>query len=371
VARTGGGTLVVPAGVYFTGPIELCSGINLHLDAGATLLFSPRIEDYPSVSGSRLGPQIAARSLHDVMISGAGTVDGQGGAWWPAARAVRDPVTGQQFNGHTTPRPAMLVFAGCQRVRVEGVTLQNSPALNLGLNDCDDATITGISIRNPADSPNTDGIDPKGGERVLITHCRIDTGDDCIALGGSRGSVQQDILVTDCTFLHGHGCSIGSGTAGGVRRLIVRHCTFDGTETGVRLKSSRGRGGPVEDLLYEDLTMVNVGRAISINSHYQGTTVDTTGIETFPAEPVTLTTPRWNHIVIRNLTAKACTRDAGLVVGLPEMPAQDIVLDRVSIEAPLGLQIAYVNRIALRDVEIKTKSGPPLIVAETVQGLTR
>ena len=368
VNQAGGGTLVVPAGTFLTGPITLCNGINLHLDAGATIQFSSKAEDYSS-SGFRRRPQISANQIHDVVISGTGKIDGHGEAWWAAAQARRDPLTGKQFNGTTTARPPMLVFVRCQRTRVEGVTLQNSPGLNLGLNDCEDATIEGITILNPPDSPNTDGIDPKGAQRVLIAHCRIDTGDDCIAAGGSRGMIEQDILITDCTFLHGHGCSIGSGTAGGVRNLTVRRCSFDGTDTGVRLKSARGRGGLVENVTYEDLTMVHVGRAVSINSHYEGTTTDNSGIGHSEAAEVTDQTPRWRHIVVRNLTAKAGTVDAGLILGLPEMPAEDIVLDHVAIEAPKGLMIAYTNGITLHDVRVVPKEGEAFLVADTVKGL--
>jgi polygalacturonase len=369
VRAAGGGTLTVPAGTYLTGPIQLCDGLNLHLAAGATIQFSPKSADYHfGVPGG--SAQISVSSRHDVMISGSGRIDGHGAAWWPAARAMRDPVTGRQTNGTTTRRPPMLVFVRCQRVRVEGVTLQNSPGLNLGLNDCQDATIDGITILNPADSPNTDGIDPKGAQRVLIAHCHIDTGDDCIAAGGSRSMLEHDILITDCTFLRGHGCSIGSGTAGGVRDFTVRRCTFDGTDTGIRLKSARGRGGLVENLLYEDLAMVNVGRAISLNSHYEGTTTDLSGIGHVAAELITPQTPQWRHIVVRNLRSTAGGMDAGLILGLPEMPAQDILLEHVTIEAPKGLQVAYTQGITLRDVHIKTDFGPSLLVADTVTNLT-
>jgi polygalacturonase len=374
VDKAGGGTLNVPAGVFLTGPFDLCNGINLHLDAKAKILFSSKAEDYRFDSAERnrrLQPQLSAVNHHDIMISGAGTLDGQGGVWWPAARAMRDPVTGRQFNG-TTPRPPLLVFARCQRVRVEGITIQNSPALNFGINGCQDATADGVTILNPPDSPNTDGINPKGAQRVLISRCHIDTGDDCIAAGGGKDTgVERDILITDCTFLHGHGCSIGSGTMGGVSNFTVRRCTFDGTDTGIRLKSARDRGGLVENLTYSDLTMKNVGHAISLNSHYEGTTTDTAKVSNEPSQPVTPTTPQWRHLIIRNLSATNCTVDAGLIVGLPEMPAEDIVFDHVNIDAPKGLQIGYAKNISLHDTHIVAKEGPPLILSDTVQGLTQ
>jgi polygalacturonase len=366
VAAAGGGRLEVPAGVYFTGPISLCSGINLHLAAGAIIRFSPRTEDYGS-GGGRLR-QLTVTSAHDVLISGSGTIDGHGEAWWATANALRDPVTGKPFtNVRHPPRPSLLVFTGCQRIRVEGISLINSPTLNLGTYGCDDVTIEGITLLNPPDSPNTDGIDPQGGSRrILIAHCRIDTGDDDICL---KGSV-QDMLVTDCAILHGHGISIGSNVDR-ISNLTVRRCTFDGTATGVRIKSGPGRGGLAENLTYEDLTMRDVSAAITLNSHYQDTTVDTggIGIAHIPTGAVTSRTPQWRHIVIRRVTATGCTQSAGIIVGLPEMPAEDISLDHVAIDAPLGLRIGYAKNITLHDVRIHAASGPALTVADTVQDL--
>src|SRR5476651_2271544 len=266
VNAAGGGTLVVPAGVYFTGPFDLGNNTNLHLEADATILFSPKFDDYRADANARgYRPLIQIANAHDVLVSGAGTINGNGEAWWPEARRFKAVANARHASGNTSPRPVMLSFSGCQRIRVEGVTLTNAPVFNLVQNSCSDVTCEGITILNPAIAPNTDGIDPKDCQRVLIAHCHIDTGDDNVALGGSGGNLEKDILITDCTFLHGHGCSIGSGTASGVENLLVRRCTFDGTDTGVRLKSSRGRGGLVQNIVYEDLTMKNVGQAISIS----------------------------------------------------------------------------------------------------------
>ncbi len=367
VGAAGGGQLVIPAGTYLCGPIDLCSGIDLHLEAGATILFSPNPAEYPSAD-TRPRPLILARSLHDVKVSGSGTLNGQGKSWWLSARAKRDPLTGKPVTGPIR-RPHILSFIQCQRVRLEGINFRNSPMYNVTITGGTDSTVDGINILNPPDSPNTDGVDPKGAQRVLITHCRIDTGDDCIALGGNAASIEQDVLVTDNTFLHGHGCSIGSGTAGGVRHLLVRRCTFDGTESGVRLKSSRTRGGLTEDLVYEDLTMIHVGHPISINSHYEGTTTDVSGLGHTDPAPVTPLTPIWRHIVIRNLHATEGRRDAGLIVGLPEMPAEDIRLENVTIDAPKGLLVAYAKNIVLQNVRITAKEGPAVVTGEMVQDL--
>lgn len=358
VKAAGGGTLEVPAGIYLTGPFALCDRINLRLDAGAVIRFTDRPSAYRS-GGGRLQPELAVNGRHDVMISGAGVLDGQGAAWWPAARAMRDPVTGRQYNGHTTPRPPIVVFRRCERVRVEGITLRNSPALNLGFDECREVTVEGVAILNPADSPNTDGIDPKGCQNVLIAHCHIDTGDDCIAAGGRGPMVEENVLITDCAFLHGHGCSIGSDTSSGVRDFAVTRCTFDGTTTGIRLKSAPDRGGPVERLTYADLVMRGVAHAITINSDYEGTTIDTT-VHLHPPSGPLATRPRWRGIVFRNVTATGGTGSIGVIVGLPEAPVEDVVFDHVSVQAPEGLKLAFVRRLVFHDVHLDVAHGPPV-----------
>jgi polygalacturonase len=370
VNRAGGGTLIVPAGIYFTGPFSLCDNINFRLEAGATLLFSPKFDDYRGGGPKGYRPLIQINDAHDVLISGAGTINGNGSVWWPEALRFKAEANARHASSNTSPRPVMVAFTRCERIRVEGITLTNSPVFNLAQSACQDVTVEGITILNPSNSPNTDGIDPKDCKRVLIAHCRIDTGDDCVALGGSGGSLEEDILVTDCTFLHGHGCSIGSGTASGLRNMIVRRCTFDGTDTGVRFKSSRGRGGLVENVVYEDLTMKNVGVAVSISSYYENTPIDSAA-GSDPLEPVTQTTPHWRNLTVRNITATACRSSAGLIAGLPEMPAENITLENVTIEAPKGLHIMNARGITLRNVKIDAAKGSSVIAENSVQGLVR
>jgi polygalacturonase len=370
VSQAGGGTLIVPEGTYFTGPFDLCSNLNLRLEKGATLLFSPRFDDYRSNGPKKYRPQIQISNAHDVLISGAGTINGNGAAWWPEALRFKAEADARHASSNTSPRPVMVAFSHCQRIRVEGITFTNAPVYSLAQSTCQDVTVDGITVLNPADAPNTDGIDPKNCQRVLIAHCRIDTGDDCIALGGNSGATEKDILVTDCTFLHGHGCSIGSGTAGGLCNMIVRRCTFDGTDTGVRFKSARDRGGLVEDVVYEDLTMRNVGVAVSISSYYENSAVDSAQ-GPGKAEPVTTTTPHWRNLTIRNVTAIACRSRAGLIAGLPEMPAEAITLDNVTIDAPKGLRVANVRGITLHNVRITAAKGPDVISDDSVQGLVR
>jgi polygalacturonase len=369
VEKAGGGTLVVPSGAYFTGPIALCSSLNLHLDAGSRILFSQNFDDY-RITGNTYRPLVGAKGCHDLMISGSGTFDGQGGPWWVIERKVKSEARARGLPDAEIGRPRLIVLEGCRRIRLEGVTLANSPMYHFVPFKCEDVTVDGISILAPPDSPNTDGIDPSVSRRVLITRCRIDTGDDCIAVkAGTHGfGPVEDVLVTDCTFLHGHGCSIGSDTDSGVRNMTVQRCTFDGTDAGVRLKSRRGRGGLVENITYTDLTMKNVGQAIVITSYYYGLPKPGTHDG---SEPVNAATPIWRNILVRNIVATAGTKDAGLIIGLPEMPARAVVLDNVSIGSRRGLRIAYADGVSLKNVKITPDDGPALVVEDTVENLTR
>jgi|APCry1669189241_1035207.scaffolds.fasta_scaffold00338_10 polygalacturonase len=368
--KRGGGTLIVPEGVWYTLPFELASNINLNLAANAKILFSPHFEDY-KVKAKKYRPLLYIHDAHDIVISGKGTIDGNGSAWWPEALRFKQEATRLHSSSNTSPRPRMVQFDHCLRVRVEDVTLINSPVFNLVPMLCEDVTIDHVTIYNPHTALNTDGIDPSASKRVLITHCTIDTGDDCIAVkaGSASGVLTENIIITDCAFGHGHGCSIGSETYSGLRHMIVRRCTFDGTEIGVRFKSDRRRGGLVEDVTYEDLTMRNVGEAIVISSYYQGTTTDI-GSDggSQNAEAITRTTPHWKHITVKNLKAVNGTKDAGMILGLPEMPAEAITLENVSIEAPKGLRMGYTKNVTLNAVHI-TAQGSALIADKTNVGL--
>ena len=367
-AHAGGGTLVVPAGRYLTGPLDLCSNLNLRLEAGAVIRF---IQDFTAyaVADQEPRPLMQAVHCHDVMISGAGTIDGQGQPWWDKQRKFTTEARARRDKSDVEiPRPQMVVFDRCERVRLEGVTLTNSPSSHLVPLRCKDVTIDGVTILAPEDSPNTDGIDPSVSSRVLITHCRIDVGDDDIALkaGQPNAGPCMDVTVTDCTFLHGHGLSIGSETTEGVRNVTVSHCTFDGTTTGIWLKSERGRGGLVQNLTYSDLTMKNVGQAIVITSYERR--------PPFPKQvdapaPVAGTTPFWRNIRFRNVTATDCTKDAGLIIGLPEMPAQDITLENVSITAPAGLRLRNARNVNLVNTRIIAAKGEPLLIESNVDNL--
>jgi polygalacturonase len=357
-SAAGGGIVLIPEGKFLTGPIKLASRINLQLAGGAYLLISDDLANYPVVTG-RYQDCISVSEAHDIEISGQGTIDGQGQAWWTAFRANRS----------MTHRPFMITLSKCSRVLVHGVTLRNSPMFHLVPRDCTDVTIREITIKAPADAPNTDGLDPSGWN-YLITECTIDVGDDNIAVkpAGSRAPGNRNYTIMNCAFLHGHGMSIGSGTDGGIEEVRVSGCTFDSTDSGIRIKTLRGRGGVLQNLTYEDLTMTAVKNPIYIIDWYPERDAPKDP-STEKAEPVTDRTPINKNIIIRNVTATNCPT-AGTIRGLPEAPITNVTLSNVNISAKTGMKIYYARKIRFVGSKIAVESGRPLMTFDAeVTGL--
>jgi polygalacturonase len=316
--------------------------------------------DWQTAKGSGdFVPLVSGKDLEDVAITGQGTIDGAGQVWWGPAEEAR-----RKTSGFTLPRPRLIVLTGCRNVRITGVTLSNSPSFHLVPTECEDVVIEGITIRAPDSSPNTDGIDPSVSRRVRITRCTLDVGDDNIAIKSGRKIegrefACEDITVTECTFLHGHGLSIGSETVGGVRGLTVARCTFEGTESGIRIKSDRARGGRVQDLSYSDITMKDVKAPLNITAYYPKIPKDDT------AQPVTARTPRYQNIRISNLTATS-PQSAGWIVGLPESPVSKVTLENVRLSAPVGLTIRNAQAVQAKITTVDVRKGPPFILESNV-----
>jgi polygalacturonase len=360
-----GDTVDMPPGTYLSKPLTIYSETTLRLEKNATLLASPVPADYLKHGGNWLEarssgeftPFIGGSDLTNVTITGNGIIDGNGAVWWPEAEKAR-----RRVSGYTLPRPNLIGINRAKNLRLDGIRLINSPKFHFVPADCENVVVEHVTIVSPAGAANTDGIDPSNCRNVTVSHCTIDTGDDDIAIKSGR-KVQdrefgcENITVTDCTFLHGHGLSIGSETTGGVRGVTVKNCTFSGTENGIRIKSRRGKGGLVQDLSYSDITMTNVYPAISIACYYQDSSqADFTTND--QAQPVNATTPVFRNIHVRNLTAYSL-RDAGLIIGLPESPVADVIFKNVHIFANTGITIVNAKSIQFIDSTITVKRGGP------------
>ena len=356
----GGGTVRFIAGTYLSAPIVLKSNITLQLDKGATLLGSPDHADYPPLTMFHLPdlqPLVSASNATNIAITGEGVIDGAGESWWKEARAVRN--AGVLGSGH--PRPKLIIFDHCKHVRVEGVTIQNSPMWQLVPYYSDDVIIRNIRILAPPNSPNTDAIDPFSSSHVVISHVYADVGDDNIAIkSGPINSPgpddpSRDITITDCTFLHGHGLSIGSEIAGGAQNIRAERIHFEGTDNGIRVKANRDRGNDVGHLFFRDIEMKDVKNALVISEYYPRILPPATEV----AQPVTRLTPHFHDIVLENVTATG-SASAGAIVGLPEAPITGVVLRNVKIAAKTGLTIAYAE-VTGEHVTVQAETGESMM----------
>ena len=391
LSQAGGGTLFFPAGTYLTGAIRLKSNITLELEAGATLLFSDNFDDYlpfmevrhDGVMMKSFSPLISAMDAENITIKGEGTLDGQGKAWWteffriyvdlekngmrelnkyqPLWERENDvealyAETNEDWHGTLKRRffrPPFIQPVRCRRVRIEGVKIVNSPFWTVNPEFCENVKVKGVTIHN-VPSPNTDGINPESCRNVHISDCHISVGDDCITLKSGRdaqarrlGVPCENITITNCTMLSGHGgVVIGSEMSGSVRKVTISNCVFDGTDRGIRIKSTRGRGGVVEDIRVSNIIMSNIKReAVVLNLKYSE----------MPVEPMSERTPLFRDISISGLTAVG-VKTPVKIVGLEEAPVTDIILRDINVKnAREKCIFENCERIRLTDVIVNGK----------------
>ncbi len=388
--QQGGGVLTVPAGEYPTGSIRLYSDMTLNIESGARLAFHqdaaafPLIElEYEGNAGPMHQACIYAEKAKNVTVTGCGTVDGQGSYWWKQIREKRRT---------EYPRPYLVCFSECEHVVLENVTLLNSPAWTVHPLRCRNVVVRGLNIKNPADSPNTDGINPDACQDVRISDCTIDVGDDCIAIKSGTEKTPnrvatERIIITNCHFLHGHGgVVLGSEMSGNVRNVVVSSCVFQGTDRGIRLKTRRGRGGTVEGIQLTNLVMENVICPFVFNMYYGCGTrpEDRHTWEKIPY-PVDEGTPCLRDVSISGVRARGCTSCAGFFYGLPEMPVEGVSLQDVVVEmgeGPVqnpammndcpklkkaGFFLRNAVGVDLRGVKVRGVEGEWLLIDESVK----
>ena len=396
-ARAGGGTVFIPSGQYLTGAINLQSHVNVYLDSGAVILASQDPADYPVhpspwQDGKRvISALIRGENLTDSSLTGRGTIDGQGQAWW-VREYQTNPEYAKEYEAHVpalteTQRreelarlqfgiPHLVQWLNCKNVLLEGLTLINSPSEAVWPIFCDDMTITGVTIVNPVPSPDTDGLDPESCRNVHISDCHIDCGDDCISIksgtdaaGRKMGRPSENITITNLTTLRGHaGVALGSEMSGDIRNVSISNCTFQGTEHGIRIKSRRGRGGVVEGLVVSNIVMQDVREAFTNTMFYDATSPmsreekDPEGLR-----PVDEGTPRFRNFYMNNITAFG-SKSAGQITGLREMPITGLVLSNIRISAEQGFSCQNARQIEFHNVRIDNTEGPALR-AKNVQGL--
>ncbi len=362
----GGGTVTLSGGTFVSAPIVLKDNVTLEIVKGATLLGSPDHEDYPQLEVFRAAGRqslVSANHAKNIAITGGGVIDGNGQSWWTEARNT----PGSGIVGVGVFRPRLVVFNYCQHIRMEGVTVQNSPSWQIIPYYSDDIVIRNIRVLAPYPSPNTDAIDPFSSSNMVIDHVFADTGDDNIAIKSGEinspgpDSPSRNITITDCDFEHGHGLSIGSEIAGGAQNIHAERIHFKGTDQGIRIKSGRDRGNDVSNISFKDLTMEDVKTAILITEYYPHPAPE----GDVPAEPVGRLTPKFHNFTIENVTATG-SNSAGTIVGLPESPVLELQMKNVHIAAKTGLSIAYAT-VAMQDVVVTPQTGEAIKIAATAK----
>jgi len=424
VNKAGGGKVIVPRGVWLTGPITLLSNVNLHLEDGALIRFSKDKDDYPLVETSfeglntiRCQSPISAHEVENIAITGNGTIDGSGEVW----RAVkRGKMTESQWkklvksggivegtnwfpsqsylNGHkaassfnvpdiTDPkelekmkdflRPVMVSIRKSKRVLLDGPTFQNSPAWNIHPLMSEDVIIRNLNVRNPWFSQNGDGLDLESCKNALIYNNTFDVGDDAICIksgkdkdGRERAIPTENVIIKNNVVYHGHGgVTVGSEMSSGVRNIHVSACTFIGTDIGLRFKSTRGRGGVVENIWISDIDMVGIPtEAIGFNMFYTGNSPvieeDQDAADEARQEdlvPVTEETPVFRNIFMKNITVTD-SEIAAFFMGLPEMQLENVRLENAILEAKKGITAIDADGLELINVKVLGTDGTPLTI---------
>ena len=439
VNEKGGGRVVIPAGLWLTGPIELLSNVDLHLEYNALVLFSADHTLYPIISTSfegletrRCQSPIFARGAENIAITGYGTFDGNGDTWRPVKKSkltegqwkkllasggvtnekgdVWYPSEGARDGAKVTSefnvpdseivkakgdtlwesirdflRPVLLSFSECKQVLLEGVTFKNSPSWCLHPLMCEHLTVNNISVSNPWYSQNGDALDIESCTNVLVVNSTFDAGDDAICIksgkneeGRKRGIPTQNVIVYNNTVLHGHGgFVVGSEMSGGVKNIYVEDCTFMGTDVGLRFKSTRGRGGVVENIYINNINMINIpNEPLLFDLFYGGKGAGEESEEDLlnrmktAIPPVTEETPAFRNIHISNIVCRGSGR-AMFFNGLPEMPITNVtVKDVVMTEATDGIVISQVDGVTLENVYVESSKGNNILNVKNAKNLT-
>lgn len=414
VSKKGGGKVIIPPGIWLTGPIILKSNIELHAETGALIKFSTNKDLYPIIETSFEGlntwrciSPIYGKNLENVAFTGKGVWDGSGEvwrqvkkskltesqwkkliasggvlsankeSWFPSEQYVKgnqnvdqnvrlDFKTKADFETiRDFLRPVMVSIQNSKRVLFDGPVFQNSPAWNIHPLMVEDLIIRNVSVRNPWFSQNGDGLDVESCKNVIVENSSFDVGDDAICIksgkdkdGRDRGVPCENIIIRNNIVYHGHGgVTVGSEMSGGVKNMHVSNCTFMGTDVGLRFKSNRGRGGVVENIFISDIWMTDIpSQAISFDLYYGGKSIAETlaeGGNTISTKmmPVDEKTPQFKNISIKNVFIKGA-QQAVFLQGLPEMNLENIEISNLTAKAEKGFSIIDANGIKLNNIKL-------------------
>lgn len=433
ISKVGGGRLVVPHGVWATGPIVFEDNVELHLVDGAVIYFSGDYDNYPIVDcyfeglrTKRCQSPISARGKKNIAITGFGTIDGHGDAWrwvrkskltesqwkdqsaggavdvikgseiWAPSQAILDALKMADMNNIKPEkeedwykyrdflRPVLLDFDSCKNVLIEQVSFQNSPAWCLHPFRCENVIINGILVVNPWYSQNGDGLDLEASKNVLVINSKFDVGDDAICLksgkdkdGRELQSPCENVVVDGCSVYHGHGgFVVGSEMSSSVKNICVRNCTFLGTDVGLRFKSKRGRGGQVSNIFIDNINMISIQTdCILFDLNYSGLSASEER-----ALHIKKDVSMENIPPVDDTTPRFCDiyindvtckncERAMYFNGIPEMPITNINIKNATITAEIGLSINHSQHININNVQLQLPEGEPEYTTYNVSDL--
>lgn len=380
VNRKGGGTVIVPAGVWNTGRIELKSNVNLHLEEGAELHFSGNIKDYQPAVFTRnegvelysLGALIYANGQRNIALTGKGKLVGPSQDCEIQQRQMRGGVVETYINVNTPVKkrvydgkkgkpvflPMFVSPINCQNVLIEGVSLESTPFWNVVPVYCDSVIIRGITVHSVG-IPRGDGIDIESTRNVLIEYSTLSCGDDCFTMKAGRcedglrvNKPSENIVVRHCLAEKGHGgITCGSETAGMIRNLYVHDCVFDGTGTGLRFKTRRNRGGGGENLTYERIRMRLNGQPFVWDMLGSKTFVGDLAVR-LPARDITPLTPSYKNITARDIVIESGTQFIK-AQGIPETPVENVLIENVTAKTDKLMLFQDVKGMTLKNVTIE------------------
>jgi len=404
LARNGGGKLTLSKGVWATGPIDIPSDTNLVIEEGAELsfltdpeLYTPAFTRWEGVECFAMHPLVFSSHTKNVSITGKGTINGNGETWWTTvkekkARKQAKPelpcelalarlnpgFEGQAGGGGGREtqflRPSLVEFSFCENALIEGVKIINSPFWTVHPLYVKGLTLKNLHIENPYSAPNTDGIDVDSCEDVKIIDCFVSVGDDgiCIKSGSGPDGIRvnkptKNVEVRGCTVRNAHGgIVLGSETAAGMSGIHAYDCDFSGTDRGIRIKSRRGRGGDINDIELRNLVMNDTLCPIAMNMYYKCGITDTKSpLFSLEKMPVTSETPRIHNVKIIGCKGTGCKASAGFIVGLPEMPIDNLEIrdcyfttDESSDRSPQESDMFYgLPEVSVKSFRVRNAPG--------------
>jgi polygalacturonase len=424
LSARGGGVILIPNGLWLSGPVVIKSNINLHLATGAILLFTSDKTQYPLVEANWEGlPQmrnqspISATNATNIAITGKGIIDGNGDAWrqvkrekltesawkklvasggvisadkktWypsesflkaagmPANPGALDGTKDKAFYESIKDflRPNLLLLTGCKNILLEGVTFQNSPAWCLHPLMSEHITVRNITVKNPWYAQNGDGIDVESCKNVVIENSIFDVGDDALCIksgrdadGRKRAMPTENVVIKGCTVYASHGgFVIGSEMSGGAKNIYVSNCSFIGADIGLRFKTTRGRGGVVENIFIKDIYMKDIpGEAILFDMYYAARDPiplagEDRALPKVEFLPVDETTPVFKNFHISNVYCNGAEK-AIFIRGIPEMHVKDIVLENMVLQAKHGIDVQEASGITFRNIKVLSSHTAPVV----------